>query len=118
MAGSQTKLGTACLSALLALAASVWPRVPDAGQIPSAAYFLLQPGMSEGEVLVRAGPPDLVTPASPVVACRVCTHADNAHPRMMERRKACLVLIEWLSSSGAAPSPDREPQLPLLARRW
>jgi hypothetical protein len=33
----------------------------DAGQIDSSAYFHLRQGMSESEVLVRAGPPDLVT---------------------------------------------------------
>ena len=32
-----------------------------AGQIDSSAFFLLQRGMSESEILVRAGPPDLVT---------------------------------------------------------
>lgn len=32
-----------------------------AGQIDSSAFFHLQRGMSESEVLVRAGPPDLVT---------------------------------------------------------
>ena len=32
-----------------------------AGQIDSSAYFHLRRGMSESEVLVRAGPPDLVT---------------------------------------------------------
>ena len=61
MMGGHIKSGSVCLSALLALAGSVWLPVVDAGQIPSAAYFLLQPGMSEAEVLVRAGPPDLVT---------------------------------------------------------
>jgi hypothetical protein len=33
----------------------------SAGQIDSSAYFHLRRGMSESEVLVRAGPPDLVT---------------------------------------------------------
>ena len=33
----------------------------EAGQIDSSAYFHLRRGMSESEVLVRAGPPDLVT---------------------------------------------------------
>ena len=32
-----------------------------AGQVDSSAYFHLRRGMSESEVLVRAGPPDLVT---------------------------------------------------------
>ena len=32
-----------------------------AGQIDSSAFFLLKRGMSESEILVRAGPPDLVT---------------------------------------------------------
>ena len=33
----------------------------DAGQIDSATFFLLQTGMSESEILIRAGSPDLVT---------------------------------------------------------
>ena len=37
------------------------PPLAGAGQIESSAYFHLRRGMSEGEVLVRAGPPDLVT---------------------------------------------------------
>jgi hypothetical protein len=37
------------------------PRLVGAGQIESSAYFHLRRGMSESEVLVRAGPPDLVT---------------------------------------------------------
>ena len=37
------------------------PPLASAGQIESSAYFHLRQGMSEGEVLVRAGPPDLVT---------------------------------------------------------
>ena len=37
------------------------PPSVDAGQIDSSAYFHLRRGMSESEVLVRAGPPDLVT---------------------------------------------------------
>ncbi|MDX1434646.1 MAG: DUF2845 domain-containing protein, partial [Gammaproteobacteria bacterium] len=50
-------LAAALLSALCAALA-----LPAAaGQIDSYAYFLLRKGMSESEVLVRAGPPDLVT---------------------------------------------------------
>jgi len=45
---------------LLAMAA-LFPHSASAGQIASAAYFHLRQGMSESEVLVRAGPPDLVT---------------------------------------------------------
>ena len=38
-----------------------FPGLLMAGQIDSSAYFHLRRGMSESEVLVRAGPPDLVT---------------------------------------------------------
>jgi hypothetical protein len=42
-----------------------------AGQIDSSAYFHLRRGMSESEILVRAGPPDLVTsPGQEVVQVR------------------------------------------------
>jgi hypothetical protein len=37
------------------------PPLASAGQIESSAYFHLRRGMAESEVLVRAGPPDLVT---------------------------------------------------------
>jgi hypothetical protein len=49
---------------LLAPLLGLWVGIPsssDAGQIESSAYFHLRRGMSESEVLVRAGPPDLVT---------------------------------------------------------
>ena len=46
---------------LLLVGAAALPIVAGAGQIDSAAFFHLQRGMSESEVLVRAGPPDLVT---------------------------------------------------------
>jgi hypothetical protein len=39
----------------------LFPPLVEAGQIDSSAFFLLRRGMSESEVLVRAGPPDLVT---------------------------------------------------------
>jgi hypothetical protein len=52
------------LLTLLVLLLGAWaapaPRA-EAGQIDSSAYFHLRRGMSESEVLVRAGPPDLVT---------------------------------------------------------
>lgn len=48
------------LVALLAIRGVLAPEA-GAGQIDSAAYFHLRRGMSESEVLVRAGPPDLVT---------------------------------------------------------
>ena len=57
------KLETRILATLLALLGT-WAVVPlpaAAGQIDSAAFFHLRRGMSESEVLVRAGPPDLVT---------------------------------------------------------
>jgi hypothetical protein len=54
------KLAVAILAPLLAVAGVVPPSA-HAGQIESAAYFHLKRGMSESEVLVRAGPPDLVT---------------------------------------------------------
>ncbi len=38
-----------------------FPPSASAGQIESSAYFHLRRGMSESEVLVRAGPPDRVT---------------------------------------------------------
>jgi hypothetical protein len=41
--------------------AVIFPPLVSAGQIESSAFFLLRRGMSESEVLVRAGPPDLVT---------------------------------------------------------
>ncbi len=47
------------LSATLAACVSA---AANAGQIDAATLFLLQPGMSQAEVLVRAGPPDLVHP--------------------------------------------------------
>jgi len=46
---------------LLVVAAALTPPLAGAGQIDSSAYFHLRRGMSESEVLVRAGPPDLVT---------------------------------------------------------
>lgn len=46
---------------LLAIAAALIPQLAGAGQIDSSAYFHLRRGMSESEVLVRAGSPDLVT---------------------------------------------------------
>ena len=43
----------------------------SAGQLDSATYFALQRGMSESELLVRAGPPDLVThPGGAVIVRR------------------------------------------------
>ncbi len=45
---------------LLAIA-GLFAQSVSAGQIESSAYFHLRRGMSESEVLVRAGPPDLVT---------------------------------------------------------
>jgi hypothetical protein len=48
------------LVSLLAIAGA-FPLLASAGQIESSAYFHLRQGMSESEVLVRAGPPDLVT---------------------------------------------------------
>ncbi len=45
---------------LLAIA-GLFAQSASAGQIESSAYFHLRRGMSESEVLVRAGPPDLVT---------------------------------------------------------
>ena len=48
------------LGSLLAIA-WLFPPLASAGQIESSAYFHLRQGMSESEVLVRAGPPDLVT---------------------------------------------------------
>jgi len=53
--------GAAVLAALLAALWAALPWPATAGQIESYAYFLLRRGMSESEVLVRAGPPDLVT---------------------------------------------------------
>ena len=53
-------LALAALVPLLGLAV-VLPPLASAGQIESFAYFHLRRGMSESEVLVRAGPPDLVT---------------------------------------------------------
>lgn len=41
--------------------AMLFPPLLSAGQIESSAFFLLRRGMSESEVLVRAGPPNLVT---------------------------------------------------------
>lgn len=46
---------------VLAAALALMPPLAVAGQIDSSAYFHLRRGMSESEVLVRAGPPDLVT---------------------------------------------------------
>lgn len=57
--GSRFWLVTA--AALLALPGAVHSPGARAGQIDSATYFSLRRGMTEGEVLVRAGTPDLVT---------------------------------------------------------
>lgn len=57
------KLRNRVLATLVPLL-GIWAVVPAlvyAGQIESSAYFHLRRGMSESEVLVRAGPPDLVT---------------------------------------------------------
>jgi hypothetical protein len=54
------KLLLTSLVSLLAMA-GLLPPLASAGQIESSAYFHLRQGMSESEVLVRAGPPDLVT---------------------------------------------------------
>ena len=54
------KLAVAILVPLFAITGVVPPSA-HAGQIESSAYFHLKRGMSESEVLVRAGPPDLVT---------------------------------------------------------
>jgi hypothetical protein len=53
-------LALAALVPLLGMAVFLPPSV-GAGQIESSVYFHLRRGMSESEVLVRAGPPDLVT---------------------------------------------------------
>jgi hypothetical protein len=57
------KWPSSALAALVTLfGASVFlPASVNAGQIDSSAYFHLRRGMSESEILVRAGPPDLVT---------------------------------------------------------
>lgn len=52
--------GLACLPAVLGAVVLFSPAL-WAGQIDSSAFFQLQRGMSESEILVRAGPPDLVT---------------------------------------------------------
>ena len=53
---------SALVALVTLLAASVFlPALVNAGQIDSSAYFHLRRGMSESEVLVRAGPPDLLT---------------------------------------------------------
>lgn len=58
----ECEMRTAASAALLSLAIVGISAAPlSAGQIDSAAYFHLNRGMSESEVLVRAGPPDLVT---------------------------------------------------------
>jgi hypothetical protein len=57
------KPGSLVLTALVPLLglAGLLAPLASAGQIESSAYFHLRQGMSESEVLVRAGPPDLVT---------------------------------------------------------
>ncbi len=57
---TSASLALAALVPLLGIAGFLPPSV-GAGQIESSAYFTLRRGMSESEVLVRAGPPDLVT---------------------------------------------------------
>lgn len=52
---------SALTRAVLPVTAMLLSCVAFAGQIDSSAYFHLRRGMSESEVLVRAGPPDLVT---------------------------------------------------------
>jgi hypothetical protein len=56
-------LNSATLAILLPLLGwvALFPPALCAGQIDSSAFFLLRRGMSESEILVRAGPPDLVT---------------------------------------------------------
>jgi hypothetical protein len=56
---SRIRLGA--LAVLLALPAGVRSPGAHAGQIESAIYFSIRRGMTDGEVLVRAGSPDLVT---------------------------------------------------------
>jgi hypothetical protein len=57
---SATSTILATLLSLLCIA-MIFPPLVNAGQIESSAFFHLRRGMSESEVLVRAGPPDLVT---------------------------------------------------------
>lgn len=57
----ELEMRTAASAALLLVIAGISTAPASAGQIDSAAYFHLRRGMSESEVLVRAGPPDLVT---------------------------------------------------------
>ena len=52
---------TLLLAMVIAMAIAWVPLPAGAGQIDSSAYFHLRRGMSESEVLVRAGSPDLVT---------------------------------------------------------
>ena len=49
------------LCSVLALASGLSSFVVSAGQIDSATFFMMRRGMSESEILVRAGAPDLVT---------------------------------------------------------
>ena len=54
-----------------------------AGQLDSATYFALDRGMSESEVLARAGPPDLVThPGGEVIVDRVAEPFVDDDPRL------------------------------------
>ena len=54
-----------------------------AGQLDSATYFALDRGMSESEVLVRAGPPDLVThPGGEVIVDRRAVRLASDDPRL------------------------------------
>ena len=60
MPATSASLALAALVPVLGIAVFLPPSA-GAGQIESSAYFTLRRGMSESEVLVRAGPPDLVT---------------------------------------------------------
>ena len=55
------RTAAAAVLAPLTIILSLFSSLAGAGQIDSSAYFHLRQGMSESEVLVRAGPPDLVT---------------------------------------------------------
>ena len=71
-AGSRMTVARRCRTRWPAasLLASLATGLP-AGQLDSATYFALDRGMSESEVLVRAGPPDLVThPGGEVISRR------------------------------------------------
>lgn len=98
-------LALVTLVPLLGIVAFVPPSA-SAGQIESSAYFHLRRGMSESEVLVRAGPPDLVnSPGLEAVAVkrRLADRGDEGEATFdAVRRTRISTLSRWHYVPGPA----------------